>query len=127
MRIERLSWALLLIAPLAGRGRAETPTRIVYSDIRGIVQSVDTGRQEVTIRHDKIPGYMDSMTMPFVVKDPQIIQKLKPQEAVIFELIVTPQEAYVDAIVPDQKAPSAPDTPPKPPDNVRWIHVPRLC
>jgi protein SCO1 len=126
MRLARLLWVIVLSTIPAGRGRAATPARVVYSDIRGVVQAVDPGRREVTIRHEKIPGYMDSMTMPFAVKDPRILQKVKPQEPVIFELIVTPQEAYVDAIVPDQTSPMAPAIPPKPPDNARWIHVPKL-
>src|SRR5258708_31280433 len=126
MKITHHCWVFLFMLFMAGRGRAETPTRIVYADIRGVVQSVDPGRREITIHHEKIPGYMDSMTMPFVVKDPKIIQSVKPQEPVIFELIVTPQEAYVDAIVPDLKSPVTPATPSKPPDNARWIHVPRL-
>ena len=126
MRTGQRLRAIGLLVVLAGRGRAETPTRIVYSDIRGVVQAVDPGRHEVTIRHEKIPGYMDSMTMPFTVNDPQILQNVKPREPVIFELIVTPQEAFVDAIVPDQKTPTATPSAPKPPDNARWLHVPRL-
>src|SRR6266446_5710049 len=111
----------LLFMVIACLAWADPGTRVVYSTIHGIVQSMDPNRNEITLQHDAIPGYMGPMTMPFSVKDIRLLKDLKPHEAVIFQLVVSGQEAYVDAIVPDQKTPATPAAPSKPPDNARWL------
>ena len=56
-------WAALLVLPLAActRGREY--------ELRGQILAVDSARQEITIKHEDIKGFMPGMTMPFKVSD----------------------------------------------------------
>jgi protein SCO1/2 len=54
--------------------------------IEGEVVEVNPPSQ-VVIRHEAVPGLMDSMTMPFSVRDPGLLQGLQPGDAVYARLI----------------------------------------
>ena len=66
--------------------------------VKGIVQQVRPGRKEVEIRHEAVPGYMPAMTMPFDVKDTNELAGLEPGQSVVFRLIVTDTEGWIDQI-----------------------------
>jgi protein SCO1/2 len=65
-------------APLATGG--DTPTGPRSSKdypLVGVVRAVKKEAGEVVIRHEKIPGFMEAMTMPFSVKDRAILDELE--------------------------------------------------
>jgi protein SCO1/2 len=43
-------------------------------ELRGVVVSVDRGRQEITIKHEDIPRFMPGMTMPFLVRATLVVE-----------------------------------------------------
>ena len=53
----------------------------------------------VVIRHDAISNYMDAMTMPFKVKDPNELAGLQNGDEISFRLQVTDVESWVDHVV----------------------------
>jgi protein SCO1/2 len=75
----------------------EQPTRYT---VHGVVREVDAGQNVVIIANEAVPGYMDAMTMPFKVKDPAILDGLKPNQPVIFSLVASPTDAYIEKIEP---------------------------
>jgi protein SCO1 len=66
--------------------------------VKGVVQEVLPARQEVRIAHEKIPGYMDAMTMAFTVKDTNELTGLKPGDDISFRMIVTDDDGWIDQV-----------------------------
>ena len=64
---------------------------------RGVIKELRT--TTVVIAHDKIPGYMDAMTMPFNIKEARSIEGLKVGDKVSFKLVVTSDESWIEDIV----------------------------
>ena len=50
--------------------------------LKGVVRKVDQGSGEVTIAHEEIPGFMPKMTMPFTLKDKDLLNRVKPGDEV---------------------------------------------
>jgi protein SCO1/2 len=71
--------------------------RSVYS-VTGSVVEVRMAEKYVEIKHEKIPGYMAAMTMPFDVKDTNELAGLGPGDRVIFQMIVQTNDAWIENI-----------------------------
>ena len=84
-----VGWVFLGMAGLLAGCRDRT----VY-DVRGVVVEVRATNSEAVIRHEKIPGYMDAMTMPFDVKDVRLLDGLRSGEVVRFQLYVEPKDSW---------------------------------
>lgn len=63
-------------------------------DVRGVVIEIRATNNEALIRHEKIPDYMEAMTMPFDVKDPALLVGLKSGDVVQFKLHVEPKDSW---------------------------------
>jgi protein SCO1/2 len=80
---------------------------------RGVVKEVRAAKSEVVVRHEEIPGYMMAMTMPFTVREPQLLGPLQPGDRISFRLRVTEREDWIDQIkVLSSGPPPAPEPPP---------------
>jgi Cu/Ag efflux protein CusF len=55
---------LSITAALAAGCSKEKPHTLV-----GQIVAIDTARQEITVKHQDIPGFMPGMTMPFRVRE----------------------------------------------------------
>ncbi|HZL41780.1 MAG TPA: SCO family protein [Verrucomicrobiae bacterium] len=66
--------------------------------VRGLVVEVKPLGKSITIKHEEIPGYMSAMSMPFEVKDTNLLAGLEPGDPVYFRLVVTEAYGYIDAI-----------------------------
>jgi len=86
--------------------------------VKGVVQELKPEKNTVVIKHEKIPGYMDAMTMPFEVKDGKELDGLQPGDTVSFRIIVTEKEGWIDQI---QKLASAAPAPSKLQDGIRIL------
>lgn len=67
-------------------------------ELRGQVLAVDRARQELTIKHDDIRGFMPGMTMPFKVKDPRLLDGQEPGDLVQATLVVQDANAYLSSV-----------------------------
>ena len=70
--------------------------------LRGKVVSTDPATGEVTLDHEAIPGFMDAMTMPYKLKDPNILSELHPGDVITADLFVPQSSAgdtFLDHIV----------------------------
>lgn len=55
----------------------------------------------VTINHEEIPGFMDAMAMPYVIRDLELVEGLTPGQDIEFRVVVESGGFYfVDRIVP---------------------------
>jgi protein SCO1/2 len=66
--------------------------------VRGIVQQIVRPDHRLVITHEAIPGFMDSMTMPFNVKDEAIPEDLAPGTAIEFQFHMNESESWINGI-----------------------------
>jgi protein SCO1/2 len=83
--------------------------------LRGQVIAIDAARQEVTITHEDIPGFMPGMTMPFKVADRALLEGRVPGDLVTATLVLRDTDASLtrlervgSAPLPVTAAPVAP-------------------
>jgi len=100
----RLIAAALTVCTLgaAACGRAEPPRRY---PLRGQVLAVHPDKQQLTVRHEDIPGFMPGMTMSFEVGRPQLMQDRQPGELISATLEVVD---YTGRLVEIQRTGTAP-------------------
>jgi protein SCO1/2 len=66
-----------------------------HYQLNGQIVAVDPARQELTITHRDIPGFMPGMTMAFKVFEPRLMEGRAPGELVTATLVVKGTEAYL--------------------------------
>src|SRR5688500_11028980 len=54
--------------------------------VKGVVHEVSPEKKQVRVEHERIPGYMDAMTMMFDVKDTNELTGLKPGDNISFRM-----------------------------------------
>jgi protein SCO1/2 len=73
--------------------------------LTGQVLAVDAGRQEITVKHEDIRGFMPGMTMPFKVKDAGQVSAVRAGDLIEATLIVEESTGYLDEIRKTGEAP----------------------
>lgn len=76
----------------------------VHHYLKGKVVSVDIPRQNVTLSHGDITGYMPAMTMAFSVENPSELSAVQPGDQVDADLEVVNNVAYLHSIDVTQSA-----------------------
>ncbi|HVT97569.1 MAG TPA: SCO family protein [Acidobacteriaceae bacterium] len=66
--------------------------------VRGIVVSSDAKTGAVTLDTDAIPGYMEAMTMPYTLAQPNVATELHPGDTITATLTVTANADSLDEI-----------------------------
>lgn len=92
LKIVVLAAGLVLAA---GCQRAET---VRSFPLRGQVLSVHEDRQQITVKHEDIPGFMPGMTMSFPVASPDLLKGREPGELIAATLEVTDTVGRITAI-----------------------------
>ena len=72
--------------------------RADHYDTRGVVRGFSPDRSTIEIQHENIPGFMPSMTMPFVTRDPKQIADLRTGDAISFRMAVTKKDFWVENV-----------------------------
>ena len=90
--------ACLIIGALLGC--SSPPPKPVLYKMLGTVVSVDPPSHQATITNEAIPGFMEAMTMPYVVKDDAGLKKLAPGDHIAADLMVNKEtgEAWLTNI-----------------------------
>jgi len=89
----------LVVVALLGLGLAcSRPPEGRRYPLTGQVLAVHAERNEILIRHEEIPGFMDAMTMPFGVKDPKLLAGRIPGDVVRGTLFVGGTTTYLEAL-----------------------------
>ena len=69
-----------------------------HYDTRGVVRGFSPDRSTIEIQHENIPGFMPSMTMPFVARDPKQIADLKTGDAISFRMAVIKKDFWIENV-----------------------------
>jgi protein SCO1 len=84
---------------LLGCGRsADSDEKVDNYDTRGVVRGFSPDRSTIEIQHETIPGFMPSMTMPFVARNPKEITDLKIGEPIAFRMAVTQKDFWIENV-----------------------------
>ena len=92
---------LLLAAAACGGGRPDPPTY----QLTGQILAVRPETRELLVKHEDIPGFMPAMTMPYVVKDPALLNGRAAGDLITATLVVEPDLAHLSAITRTGTAP----------------------
>jgi protein SCO1/2 len=96
----------ILLAAALGAVACGSSSQRTYT-LQGQVLSVTPDHQQATIRHEEIKGLMPAMTMPYKVKDPQLLRQITPGDLINATLVVTTHDAYLSAVRKVGEAPLA--------------------
>ncbi len=66
--------------------------------VTGLVVSVQPATASMTVSHDEVPGLMDAMVMPFLVRDTRPIGAVRPGDRVRFRLVVGRNSSHIDRV-----------------------------
>jgi protein SCO1/2 len=69
-----------------------------HYETRGVVRGFSPDRSAIEIQHENIPGFMPSMTMPFVARSVKEVADLKTGEAISFRMTVTQKDFWIDNV-----------------------------
>jgi protein SCO1 len=87
--------AVIAFAVLLG---ATSVQAIETHSARGVVVEVDAERRLLVVSCEAIPGYMDSMEMPFIVHDAKVLAALNPGTTVRFAIVARGKKFYAENI-----------------------------
>lgn len=74
-RILHLFSVMFVVACLLGSSASAQKAKGKSHTLQGKVEGVQADR--LTVNHGKVPGYMDAMTMPYKVDNPDLLKKVK--------------------------------------------------
>jgi Cu/Ag efflux protein CusF len=67
-------------------------------DVLGVIAELPEAGQSVVLSHETIPGFMQSMVMPFAVAESALLDGMEPGDDVWFHLVVREERATIDVI-----------------------------
>jgi protein SCO1 len=82
--------------------------------VRGTVEEVLPDGDKVRLAHERIPGYMEAMTMVFDVKRTNELAGISAGDIVSFRMVVTSDDGWIEDLKRIGKAPPKPAPPPMP-------------
>jgi protein SCO1 len=97
--MQKILLAGCITLVLLGCGRPTNSDKgAEHYDTRGVVRGFSPDRSTIEIQHENIPGFMPSMTMPFVARDPKEITNLKTGDAISFQMTVTQKDFWIENV-----------------------------
>jgi protein SCO1/2 len=87
-----------LVAVLACAAALGSCTRAQSYEVQGQIVAVDAARQELTIKHGDIKGFMPGMTMPFKVKDRSLMAGRAAGDLVRATLVIEESIGYLTSV-----------------------------
>ncbi len=84
----------LLAAVLAAASCSNAKTY----EMRGQVLGVNRDKMEILVKHEKIEGLMDAMTMPWKVKESNMLDNIGPGDLITSEIVVDNNQGVVTKI-----------------------------
>lgn len=103
--MRRFVCALVLLSVAGACSRARR------YELQGQILAIDAGRQEITVKHEDVKGFMPGMTMPFKVKDRRVLADRRPGELIKATLVVADSTGHLEDVVRTGEAPMPADAP----------------
>lgn len=103
-----------VLALLAALLAAASCSNAKTYEMRGQVLGVNRDKMEILVKHEEIPGLMAAMTMPWKVKNANMLDTIGPGDLITSEIVVDNNQGVVTKITklgtakPDVPAPAGP-------------------
>jgi protein SCO1 len=97
--------ALIASALCCGRKDQGEQKPAVYHHLRGQVVALDPASGLITIAHEKIPNFMEAMTMSFSIKDSVLFRGVEVGDSVSGVVAVRRPEMWLDSLTVTWKTP----------------------
>jgi protein SCO1/2 len=88
--------AILLSATSLACQNSSNSSNAQHFDIKGKVVTVDKEKKEITLDHEEIEGFMDAMTMPFIVKDRDALDVMSTGDTIQATLVVSDDRSWIE-------------------------------
>jgi protein SCO1/2 len=107
MRLYNVVVLLVLLLSMIGCGRKDQGDQkpATCYHIRGQVVALDPASSLMTIAHEKIPNFMEAMTMPFSIKDSVLFRGVDVGDSVSGVIVVRRPEIWLDSLTITWKMP----------------------
>ena len=86
---------VLVVTALLLSGCSNKPMQPKVYKMVGTIVSTQPDYHQATIDHKAIPGFMEAMTMPYIVRDTAELKKLSPGDEIQADVFVNPQSGEV--------------------------------
>lgn len=97
--MKKITLTACLALALVGCGRSANPGEAAeHYETRGVVRGFSPDRSTIEIQHENIPGFMPSMTMPFVAREAKQIADLRTGDPISFRMTVTKKDFWIDNV-----------------------------
>jgi len=108
---QRRAVVAFFLLVFLGLSACRSPKTSRHYPFAGEIIGVDRAAHQIIVRHHDIPNFMKAMTMPFVVKDAQTLDRLQIGQLIKATLVVTDTESWLEEVqvsgqVPGEPAPS---------------------
>ena len=95
---SRIFFPFYILLLLATGCTKNKETNLVTFPLRGEVVRIDTLKLTVTVAHQAIPNYMNAMTMPFKIRDKNLLLPLAVGDSIQATLAISRTESWLEQI-----------------------------
>ena len=93
----RAQFAISIALALTVTACGKAPDQRTFT-LQGQVQSLDTPRKLIIVKHEEIKGFMPAMTMPYEAEEAKLMDGLAPGDLINASLVVFSNGAHLTAI-----------------------------
>lgn len=90
----------------AGCSRTPDESRARRYDLKGEVVSFNKAQQQVVIRHEEVPGFMEAMTMPFTLREDSAYDVMRAGDTIQATLVVDDERTRLENPIITQAIPA---------------------
>ncbi len=108
MKYRFVTLAALISTIFLACSKEDKSTDLVTFPLRGEVVGIDTAAMRIMVDHEEIPDYMMAMTMPFKIKNKELLNGLQVGDTIQGVLAVSRTESWLETFSVAGKG-SAPD------------------
>ena len=92
---------IFVLALLLSACQRNPPQPVREYQMRGEIVSIDPSSQTATVKHAKIDGWMEAMTMEYPIKDKQEFAKAKVGEKIQAKILVQGNDYWIAMVTGD--------------------------
>lgn len=104
---HRTSFLIVTLLFLSCSKKDEKSIDIVTFSLKGEVVAIDTVKHRLTVSHEEIPNYMAAMTMPFKVKNRDLLKSVHIGDSIQGVLAVSRTESWLETFTVTGKGESS--------------------
>jgi protein SCO1 len=97
-RLTTILAGVMSILLISCAKQEQKQTDLITFPLKGEVVGIDTVKNKLTVAHEEIPDYMEAMTMPFRIKNPDLLRKVQIGDSIVGVLAVSRTESWLETL-----------------------------